>query len=85
METKTEGFTIDITQYLTKIGGYYQGDNPKHEFRSKEELRNLLMVDDDMGTVDIKPTGVFAEYQNKLKSILKDVDMEANQSTPTAP
>lgn len=83
---KRSNIAVNLDPYVTKTTGYYSGDNPKKEIRSKEEISKLFKVDDDMGAIDIQPTGVFAEYQNGLEAAIRKIGLEktkgASPSTP---
>lgn len=73
--------TTNLEPYITRRTGVYS----EPEVLSKDSISNFFMVDDDMGTVDIHPTGVFAEYQRGLKAAIVKTTLEHIRSTSQEP
>lgn len=54
---------INLEKYLKESNGFYSKPKPI----SAEKIADVLTKDEDMGTVEITPTGKFAEYQNEVR------------------
>lgn len=78
---RRNNIAVNLEPYITRSAGFYS----EPEVLSKESISNFFMVDDDMGTVEIHPTGVFAEYQRGLKSAILKTTLEHLRSTSPEP
>lgn len=71
---------IYMEKYLTESYGSH-GFYSKPEPLPAEKIKDILTKDDDMGTVEITPTGRFAAYQNELRKAARAMSLKKIKET----